>query len=44
MKIPWPELLVHVSPVTREVQANGPYRQVRPYGSACGRGTFLFEL
>jgi hypothetical protein len=30
MKIPWPRLLVHVSPVTRDVQASGPYRQVRP--------------
>jgi hypothetical protein len=30
MKIPCAELLVHVSPVMRDVQANGPYRQVRP--------------
>ena len=43
MKIPRPELLVHVSPATRDVQANGPYRQVRPYGSVCGLGTSRFE-
>jgi hypothetical protein len=44
MKMPCPLLVVHVSPVTRDVQVNAAKRQVRPYPSVLNTGRSRFEL
>ena len=44
MKMPCPLLVVHVSPVTRDLQLNAAKCQVVPYASVLKTGLSLFEL